>query len=89
MRYQPPRSSCIDKSAELQTNRLMDIKSAKHLVSLVPVGTGVTSPWRHLANTIDVTLKLIKIIRFDSQNTSTFGASISQMCITSNQIEEQ
>ena len=69
----------------------MDINSANHLVSLVPVDTGVTSSLRHLANTIDVTLKLIKIIRFDSQNTSTFGASISQMCmcITSNQIEEQ
>ena len=39
---------------------------------------------------MDVTLKLIKTIRFNSQITSTFGASISQMCmcIVSHQIEE-
>ena len=28
--------SSIDKSAEFQTNRLMDIKSAQHLVKSVP-----------------------------------------------------
>ena len=30
----------IDKSAEFQTNRLMDTKSAQQLVSLVPEGGG-------------------------------------------------
>ena len=83
----------IDKIAKFQANRLMDIKSAKHLVRLVPGGRGnaVTSSWRHLANTIDVLLKLIKTIRFNSQITSTFCASISQMCmcIASHLIEEQ
>ena len=39
----------------------------------------------------DVTLKLIKVIRINSQNTSTFGAHNSQMymCITFHQIEEK
>ena len=31
-------ASFIDKSAEFQTYRLIDIKSAQHLVSMVPGG---------------------------------------------------
>ena len=75
--------SFIDKSAEFQINRLMDIKSAQLLVRLVPGGRGTLK--RHsdviLQTLLDVTLKLIKTIRFNVQITSTFGAYISQMCM--------
>ena len=50
-------------------------------VGIRRAGHAVTPSWRHLANTIDVKLKLIKTIRFSSQITSTFGACISQMCM--------
>ena len=33
--------SLIDKSAEFQTNRLMDVQSAQLLVGLVPGGRGI------------------------------------------------
>ena len=54
-------------------------------------GHAVTSSWGCLANTVGVTLKLIKTIRFNSQITLTFGACISQMCmcIASHQLDEQ
>ena len=38
--YEMKAGSLIDKSAEFQTNRLMDIKSAPLLVRLVPGGRG-------------------------------------------------
>ena len=38
--YEMKDGSLIDKSAEFQTNRLMDIKSAQLLVRLVPGGRG-------------------------------------------------
>ena len=38
--YEMKAGSFIDKSAEFHTNRLMDIKSEHHLVSLVPGGRG-------------------------------------------------
>ena len=38
--YEMKAGSFIDKSAEFQTNRLMDIKSAQFLVRLVPGGRG-------------------------------------------------
>ena len=84
--------SFIDKSAEFQTNRLMDKKicTAFSKVGTRRAGHTVTSSLRHFANTVDINLKLIKTIRFNSQITSTFGACISQMCmcITTHQTEE-
>ena len=83
--YDKKAGSFIDKSAGFQTtrNRLMDIKSAQYLVRLVP-GRRCTLERHisrhHLADTIYVTLKLIKIRRLDSEK------HLNRVCIYSSDV---